>query len=75
MSVEGAAAVIGLSPKETCRAVGAPRLPNMRDAPWKCVIVTTASWIDMGLRNFLASCAAFLSLSPFINAGTGFGVG
>ena len=31
MLVEGAASVIGLSSKETCRAVGTPRLPNMRD--------------------------------------------
>ena len=70
MSVEGAAFVIGLSPKETCRAVGAPRLPITHDALWMCVIVTTASWIDLGFRNFIASCAAFLSLSPFRNAGT-----
>ena len=68
---KGAASVKGLSPKETCRAVGTPRLPNMRDAPWVCVIVTTASWIDLGLRNFMASCAACMSLlSPFRNAGT-----
>ena len=69
MSDEAAASVIGLSPKETCRAVGTPRLPNMRDAPWMCVTVTNASWIDFGLRNFMASCAAFLSLNPFRNAG------
>jgi len=70
MSVEGAASVIGLSSKETCRAVDTLRLPNMRDAPWVCVIVTIASWIDLGSRNFMASCAAFLSLSPFRNADT-----
>ena len=70
MSVEGAASVIGLSSKETCRAVGTPRLSNIRDSPWMYVTVTTASWIDLWSRKFMVSYAMFLSLVPFRNAGT-----